>query len=244
MKRDPLDQLLAEDNGNDGDSTTTKIKVGDKEYTPEEVAALEEKAETATKQYKELQSDYSKKAEKAKKYDELAQKSEDILSGDIPASNLTEKDIENLRYFKQMGIMTKAQVNELLTRNKEEIRKELEDERLAKQAESKKSKQIKSMKAELETLTADYDFVKQNDLVEYMKERNKKDGVILTPNDAARLLYPKEFALVGEKPRELPTMDSEIKDRRHEVAQSKIMGLRSREMNEMMRNKLGTLAVE
>ena len=114
------DSLIAEES-----NTPPAIKIGDKEYTAEEITALEAKAAKLEEDHKSMQSDYTKKSMKLAEYEKLAEKVDNVNSGDIAASDLTEQEMADLKYMKRLGLITKAEHDKVLSQALEEKEKEL-----------------------------------------------------------------------------------------------------------------------
>lgn len=229
------DDALAQDDEN----TPAKIKVGEKEYTPEEIEKLEADRAKAEEDFKNLQADYTKKSQKLSEYEKgnLINKARDIASGDDDVKNLSEGELADMKYLEKLGFIPKSQLDSIIQKAKEDTTKEVEEKLTHQQRKEK-------LQTEITELTKQHSFIKETELKEYMAER-AKNGTILTPEEAALILYKDSFIATGKKPDELPAFDKSGKGRNEAPEpDKKILDLGSREMNDRIKEKLATKPVE
>lgn len=214
-----------------GDQAPAKIKVGDKELTAEEIQQVLADNAKKEEQLKSLQADYTKKAQKLSELEksQLKDKMEDINAGDLDVSNLTQDDIENLKYMEKLGVVKKADIKQLEDTLKSALN-DVAEWKKAKETEAKEQR-LKEIDAEVEGLKKQYQFIDKKELAEFMAEKG------LGPTEAARLLYFDKFLAAGTKPSELPSFDGGSKTNEPDP-EPQILDLNSREMNEVMRQKL------
>jgi hypothetical protein len=213
----------------------TTMKVGDKEYTPEQIVELEKAAaekDEVTNNYKSLQSDYSKKAEKAKLYDELQAKADDVIKGDVSASDMTAQEIEDLKYMSKLGFVPQKKLDEVIAKVKEETTKEVEEKLTRKE-------KLAQVEKEIDVLAGQHTFIVKDDLKKYMSDR-AQNGTVLTPEDAVTLLYKDQILANGIKPEDLPGA-AKVDKGKIEEPKAKILDLGSRAMNERMRERLTSI---
>jgi hypothetical protein len=206
------------------------VKVGDKEYTPEVIAEMESKAAKADElegKYKSLQSDYSKKAEKAKMFDKLVGQGEPKENTAKPLEGL---DKENFDYMKNLGFNPNAMTPEEIGRVLEDRDQKVEERVMTKLG----------LQKQIENLSKEYEFINEKELAEYMAKRanDESNPVKLTPDEAAFLLYKDKFIAKEIKPADLPQFSSTTKTKEPEVAKPKIMSLKSRDMFSYLIGKL------
>lgn len=210
------------------------IKVGDKEYTPEQIEQLEQdaaKKAEVEENYKNLQSDYSKKAQRLSELEksDLKDKANDVISGDIDASELTEQEKDDLKYMSKLGFIPQKTFDEVISKVKEDTKKEIEGEMTKKELREKTEKEISD-------LAAKYSFVKPDDLKKYMSDR-AEGGTILNADEAFTLLYKDQIIAEGIKPADLPGVENSKKGKQEEP-KAKILPLGSKEMSEHLTERL------
>jgi len=235
------DQIPAEDTQKvdaPTDVSPTKLKVGDQEFTAEDVQKVLEEKKQLEESKKALQADYTKKAQRLSELEksDLSQKMKDVNSGDMDVADLSTEDIENLKYLEKIGGVKRSDLKQLETKLNEalsdvvEWKKSQEAER-AKSQEEATSKRLKEIDAEVNELTAKYKFIDKKELADYMADRG------LPPTEAARLLYFDKFMEAGVKPADLPAFEGGSKTN-EPTPDAKILELGSREMNDAIKQKL------
>lgn len=237
---DAIASLLADEGS--GDNQPAAIKVGDKEYTPEQIAELETAKEESEAKYKSLQADYSKKAQRLAEIEKsgLVEKSDRILAGRTSASELSDEEVKDLEYMKKVGAITKEDLESILSKSDSEI-KSLREKLEAREQEDKNKtleQRKQQIQSQLDALSDKYSFIDKKELLSFMADK-AKSGTILSPDDAAILKYRDKFAAAGVKPADLPSVEDTSKNRVDEP-KPKIVPLKSSAMRELMREKLGS----
>lgn len=211
------------------------LKVGDKEYTPEQIAELEKSVAEKEEQFKSLQSDYSKKSARLSELEKADLKSEanKINSGETDLSNLSDQQKEDLKYMADLGFITPKKLEEVVSKVKEETTKEVEEKLTKKEKLAQTEQKIKDLKVQ-------YPFIDEDKLKEYLSERAKA-GTLLTEEEGVTLLYRDNILANGVKPIELPGVESGKKGIIEEP-KPKILPLGSAAMNERIAERLNKVS--
>lgn len=207
----------------------TTLKVGDKEYTPEEIQKLEESKAFFQTESQKAKEENQTLAEKAKSYDELQTKADDVISGKISASELTEQEKEDFKYMGKIGYTTKADVEALIAKVKEDTTKEVEDKLT-------RSQKLAQVEKEIDNLASQNTFIDKEELKKYMSDKATA-GTLLSTEEAVTLLYKDKIIANGIKPNDLPGVEADKKGK-IEAPKGKILPLGSREMSEHLAERL------
>ena len=203
----------------DGSTIPSSIKVGDKEYTAEEIQELEDDR-------KNLARGLTVKSEELKS---LKTKVDEVKFGDRPASDLNDDEVEDLKYLNdKLHFMTKDQVSEMLSQRESEIEKRVE-ERLSN---DKKQSEVLSR---IDQLSEKYSFIKKEEFTAFIKDNAERFGK-LTVDEIANIKYATQFGAQGIKPDDLPSVEPSNAGRPEPKA--KIMKLGSNEMNSFLRETM------
>lgn len=211
------------------DPAPTVFKVGEKEYTPEQIQKLEDDKAFFQTESQKAKEDNKTLGEKAQKYDELQSKADDVISGKISASELTEQEKEDFKYMGKIGYATKGDVEALIAKVKEDTTKEVEEKLTKKE-------RLTQVEKEIDTLASQYTFIDKEELKKYMSEKATA-GTVLTTDEAVTLLYKDKIIANGIKPADLPGVEKVDKGKPEEP-KPKILELGSRAMSERIAERL------
>jgi type I site-specific restriction-modification system R (restriction) subunit len=210
----------------------TTIKVGDKEYTPEEIEKLEKSRDFFQTESQKVKEEM-KTLQDSKAANDLSKTADDVISGKVSATELTAQQIEDLKYMESLGFITPKKLEEVISKVKEDTTKEVEEKLTKKELLEKTEKEIKDLKSQ-------HDFIDEEELKKYMTERAEgKNGskAILSVEEAAMILYKAKFLASGIKPDDLPGMEKG-KKQSIETPKPKVLTLGSRAMSEHLAEKL------
>jgi vacuolar-type H+-ATPase subunit I/STV1 len=232
---DPIEETLA---------GTSTVIIDDKEYTPDELKGILEERDRLAKDNASLHSDYTKKAQELAEIKKGNSRIDDLLSGEIPASDITEDDIANINWMKKFGYMTKAEAERLFKEREAQL-----DQIVEKKVEERqrKEKRLAQLNSEIDELTAKYPFVKREDLEKFMADEavkyNKSGGtdgaIYANATRAARELYFEQFTASNASPSNLPAASAGAKEKATDVVlKTKVLPLGSREMSERMKEAI------
>lgn len=210
------------------------IKVGDKEYTPEQIEQLEKEKSELEESKKTLQSDYSKKAQRLSELEksDLADKADDVIAGKISATTLTDQEKEDLGYMSRLGFVPQAKLDEVIKRVQEETEKKVEDKLT-------KTQRLAQTEKEIDNLASQHTFIDKEQLKKYLSDR-AEGGTVLSTEEAVTLLYKDQIVAAGIKPADLPGVEPSKKQDIDPPA-PKILPLGSKEMGDRIRERLETV---
>ncbi len=209
--------------------TPPTMKVGEKEYTPEDVEQLVADRQQLEDSKKSLQADYTRKAQKLAEYEKgtLRQKIEGVASGEADAT-MSEQEIADMQYLSKLGFVPKTQLDAVLTKL---------DEVESKFTSKERDQKLKEITTQIDSLQAEHKFIDKQKLTDYMIER-AKTGTVLAPDEAAYLLYKTEFGVAGKRPAPLPGFEGSPKARQEVETSGKPPALDSKQMNDLIRTRL------
>lgn len=210
----------------------TTLKVGDKEYTPEEIQKLETSRDFFQTESQKAKDDNKTLAEKAKSYDELQTKADDVIAGKISASELTEQEKEDFKYMGKIGYATKGDVEALIAKVKEDTTKEVEEKLTKKE-------RLAQVESEINTLATQHTFIDKEELKKYMSDK-ATSGTLLSTEEAVTLLYKDKIIASGIKPEDLPGVEKGGKQG-VETPPAKILELGSRAMSERIAERFNSV---
>jgi len=166
----------------------------------------------------------------------LAEKADDVISGKISATELTEQEKEDLGYMSKLGFVPQSKLDEVMKKVDETVAKVKEE--TTKEVEEKltKKEKLAQVKQEIATLKNQYSFIDESELEKYMSER-AIGGTILSAEEAVTLLYKDKILASGIKPADLPGAEKGGKQGIEEP-KPKILPLGSREMGDRIAEKL------
>jgi uncharacterized protein YPO0396 len=178
--------------------SSTTIKVGDRELSTEdlerklkiadEVESLEKEQNISVR---ELKADYTKKAmelaqlrKKVEPIEQAFDKSRETPTEELPADYDTVRS--NARKYKLLTEDEVKPISERLQKLEEKL------------SDREKSELRDDLNAELDGLKKTHEFIKRDELLDYMIKKADA-GTNLSPEEAARLLYSDQFALIRAK---------------------------------------------
>lgn len=210
----------------------SKIKVGDKEYTSEEIAAEIAAKEELEGKYKDMQSGFTKSQQELKEYKEELGKADDIRSGALSADDMSEQEKIDMLYVqklaKKSGFITNDEYKDVVSTL--EALKSDRDKELEVKGEQAKKELLERIEKEITDLSTQFEFVKPDELKKYMDDEALQKR-IHTPKQAARDLYFDQFVNQGVKPENLPSLQGNPKGRIEEP-KAKLPELGSRAQHE------------
>jgi hypothetical protein len=231
-----IGKVLSEDNGSAAEPT--KIKVGEVEYTAEELAAA-----TAAKQeldewsqkhgdWRALKAEFTKTHQEQADIERKAKLAKDITDGTTKATDLTAEELVDLAYIKKLV----PQLGEL---NVEEIVAKAKEEALA---EAQKAFEFKTTEEKINSLikeeTVKYPFVKEDELKNYLEEEAKANR-FKTPHEAVLVKYEDQVLGYNKKPEDLPNFEkTDTKGRPEDPTPAKLPELGSPAMSERIKARL------
>jgi len=189
--------------------TPSTVKIGDKEYTPEQLEkAIETDAELQEwskkhGDWQSLKSDYTNKSQKLADLEkarenvtETKQNVQDALDGSVSLKDLSDEESALYRDIKKGKGLTVDDIPKIL-------------EQAEERAEKKFSKNLKDIKVketlerQISEIAIKNDFVDKDKLKQFMKERSD-EGEILLPETAFKILYADNIVAIGKTPDNLP----------------------------------------
>lgn len=201
------------------DTTPPTVKIGDKEYTPEQ---LEKAIETNTElqewsekngDWRSLKSDYTKKSqkiadlEKAKdNINDTKQNVQGALDGSISLKDMSEEEANLYRDIKKGKGLTVDDIPNLIEKASEIAYKRFSEESDKNKKEEEKVKLKETLERQISDIAKANDFVDEGKLKNFMRERSEQ-GEILMPETAFKILYAPQLSTDGKTPDNLPAVD-------------------------------------
>lgn len=161
--------------------------------------------------------------------EQLTKKADDVISGDASASDLTQQEIDDMKYMSKLGFMSHKKVEEIVKQVKEETTLEVE-------AKLTKKELRERINGEIESLANQHDFVDKEELKKFMSEKAEK-GVLLDVDDAFTLCYKDKIIAGTKKPDDVPAVEKTNKQGVDEP-KPKLLELGSREMSERIAERI------
>lgn len=159
----------------------------------------------------------------------LAEKADDVIKGDVSASQMTEQEIEDLKYMEKLGYVSTKKLDEVIAKVKEETKKETIGELTKEKFKERTEKEI-------DELAVKHTFIDKEQLKKYMSDR-AESGTVLSADEAVTLLYKDKILADGIKPADLPGAEDSKKGIPEEP-KPKVLELGSRAMSERIAERL------